>query len=156
MLTNCLYIVLILYRIGGTVNGIGQSFAAIGRFLGPSIGSTCFAWSQNAQLPWPCNFHLTFYTIGLCFLLSWCAARTLPVSIEKAKVVNGHDKLNTHENEEEAHRRDGRGDGDTSTEAYASLDVKEPGISNDSEDGRESSEPSQTRPRGLGSTVGIL
>ena len=71
----------------GTVNGIGQSFAAVGRFVGPSLGSTIFAWTQNAELAWPFNFHLTFYLIALCFLVSRVLAAGLPDSIEKAKPI---------------------------------------------------------------------
>ena len=31
----------------GTVNGFGQALCAIGRGLGPAIGTPVFAWSEN-------------------------------------------------------------------------------------------------------------
>ena len=32
----------------GTVNGFGQSTAALGRMLGPVIGAPIFAWSETS------------------------------------------------------------------------------------------------------------
>ena len=43
----------------GTVNGIGQSLGALGRTVGPILGSTVFAWSevngQSTQLHMHCT-----------------------------------------------------------------------------------------------------
>eukprot|EP00656_Telonema_subtile_P014640 TRINITY_DN17543_c0_g1_i2.p1 TRINITY_DN17543_c0_g1~~TRINITY_DN17543_c0_g1_i2.p1 ORF type:complete len:536 (-),score=96.73 TRINITY_DN17543_c0_g1_i2:452-2059(-) len=71
----------------GTVNGIGQSFAAIGRFVGPWAGASLFAWTQGNSLRWPLNYHLTWYAVavvavlssGLCYFI-------LPSSLEKSKL----------------------------------------------------------------------
>ena len=34
----------------GTVNGFGQSTAALGRMLGPIIGAPVFAWSETSGM----------------------------------------------------------------------------------------------------------
>ena len=34
----------------GTVNGYGQALCAIGRGLGPVVGATAFAWSENTGI----------------------------------------------------------------------------------------------------------
>lgn len=45
----------------GRVNGLGQVMAAIGRMIGPSLGSTLFAWSVSKDRPFPFNVGLTYY-----------------------------------------------------------------------------------------------
>ena len=34
----------------GTVNGVGQSFAALGRMLGPMMGAPILAWSETSGI----------------------------------------------------------------------------------------------------------
>jgi len=70
----------------GTVNGIGQSMAAAGRFLGPTIGATVFAYSQGTAMRWPLNYHLTFILMASTFLLSAAMSCVLPESLNRAKV----------------------------------------------------------------------
>lgn len=45
----------------GKVNGLGQVLAAVGRFVGPSMGSTLFAWSISGDHPFPFNYGFTYY-----------------------------------------------------------------------------------------------
>lgn len=45
----------------GKVNGLGQVLAAVGRFIGPSMGSTLFAWSITGDHPFPFNYGFTYY-----------------------------------------------------------------------------------------------
>jgi hypothetical protein len=55
----------------GTVNGIGQTFAALGRMCGPYLGATLFAWTEVSHKSWPLNYALTWYLMaGLSFVAS--------------------------------------------------------------------------------------
>ena len=45
----------------GKVNGLGQVLAAVGRFIGPTMGSTIFAWSISEDRPFPLNYGFTYY-----------------------------------------------------------------------------------------------
>ena len=55
----------------GKVNGIGQVFASLGRFIvsadlsgelqGPTIATNVYAWSIKQNYPWPFDFGLIFY-----------------------------------------------------------------------------------------------
>ena len=55
----------------GKVNGIGQVFASLGRFIvrkdlgcefqGPTISTNVYAWSIQKNYPWPLDFGLIFY-----------------------------------------------------------------------------------------------
>ena len=45
----------------GKVNGLGQVLAAIGRFIGPSMASSLFAWSITGDRPFPFDSGLTYY-----------------------------------------------------------------------------------------------
>ncbi|XP_070559102.1 uncharacterized protein [Ptychodera flava] len=61
----------------GTVYGVAQSMTAAFRSLGPPAGGNFFAWTEDNGLPWPLDYHLTFYLLfvllnvgcGICFLL---------------------------------------------------------------------------------------
>eukprot|EP01034_Spumella_vulgaris_P024616 gene24616-30984_t len=41
-----------------TVNGIGQTFASLGRVTGPYLGGMTFAWSETNGKGWPVNYYL--------------------------------------------------------------------------------------------------
>ncbi|KAK8792928.1 hypothetical protein WA158_005092 [Blastocystis sp. Blastoise] len=69
----------------GKVNGLGQVFASIGRAIGPSIGSTIFAWSCSQDRPFPLNFGLAFYLIGIFMCLFSCIGHILPSTINTTK-----------------------------------------------------------------------
>ncbi|KAK8798091.1 hypothetical protein WA171_005616 [Blastocystis sp. BT1] len=49
----------------GKVNGIGQVFASLGRFIGPTISTNVYAWSIQKNYPWPLDFGLIFYLLGI-------------------------------------------------------------------------------------------
>ena len=68
-----------------TVNGIGQTFASLGRLLGPFCAARLFAWSETNHAPWPFNFYFVFYLIGFLTLFNWYLAIFLPRSIERRK-----------------------------------------------------------------------
>lgn len=68
----------------GVVNGIGQSFASLARFLGPYSGGTMFAWSENNNA-WPLNYHFVFLVIGTLSIFNGIISQALPNSIQKSK-----------------------------------------------------------------------
>lgn len=69
----------------GTVNGIGQTFAAFGRFLGPYIGSTLFAWTETSAHSWPLNYALTWYLVAALSVASGQLAGFFSRSIQRRK-----------------------------------------------------------------------
>jgi len=71
--------------VRGTVNGIGQTLVAVGRMLGPTIGSLVFAWSMNNGLTWPLDFHLTWYLLAIIGSLAFYMVYRLPLTIESAQ-----------------------------------------------------------------------
>lgn len=74
----------------GKVNGLGQVFAAIARFVGPSMGSNIFAWSISKERPWPFNYALTYHLLGLVMIGVSFYVYLLPKSINhsKGKVID--------------------------------------------------------------------
>lgn len=74
----------------GKVNGLGQVFAAVARFIGPSMGSNIFAWSISKERPWPFNYALTYHLLGLLMIGVSFYVYLLPKSINhpKGKVVD--------------------------------------------------------------------
>ena len=71
--------------IRSRVNGISQQLAAIVRFLGPMIGIV-FAASASSDLPFPLNYHLTFWLTSLLGVGAVIFSRRLPESIERQSV----------------------------------------------------------------------
>lgn len=70
----------------GTVNGIAQAMASIGRMIGPLIAGNLFAWSVSNGINWiPLNYHFSFYFIGICSLIPSILSFRLPESINKKK-----------------------------------------------------------------------
>jgi MFS family permease len=68
-----------------TVNGLGQTFASLGRLIGPYCGANLFAWSEDNGLNWPFNYYLVFYLIAVISLVSLYVAYMLPRTIERRK-----------------------------------------------------------------------
>ena len=68
----------------GKVNGLGQVLAAIGRFLGPSMASSLFAWSISGDHPFPFNSGFTYYILGIIMLFTALFVYTLPKDINTA------------------------------------------------------------------------
>jgi MFS family permease len=68
-----------------TVNGIGQTFAALGRLIGPYLGSTLFAWSENNGQAWPFNYFFVWYILGIISFANARVSYFLPRSIERRR-----------------------------------------------------------------------
>ena len=69
----------------GTVNGIGQTFAAFGRLLGPYFGSVSFAWSEINGYSWPLNYFFVWYIMGALSILNYGISRFLPRTLQRRK-----------------------------------------------------------------------
>lgn len=72
-----------------TVNGLGQTFASLGRLTGPYAGANIFAWSENNHMSWPFNFYLTFYLMAMIGFGNWMLASRLHPSIQRRKKEPG-------------------------------------------------------------------
>ena len=68
-----------------TVNGIGQTFAALGRLTAPAIGANLFAWSENNGLTWPLNYALCWYVVAGMAIIGTHLVYNLPKSIIRRK-----------------------------------------------------------------------
>lgn len=67
----------------GTGNGIGQTFASLGRSIGPAVAGSLFAWSQAAPRPWPFDYHFVFVlTVVGCVGIEFLSMR-LPSKVNK-------------------------------------------------------------------------
>jgi MFS family permease len=66
----------------GAINGIGQSYAALARAVGPTFGGTLFAFLMtNAGIPFPFNCHVLFLIQGFISLMTLVLARWVkPIS----------------------------------------------------------------------------
>ena len=69
----------------GTVNGIGQTFAALGRMFGPYFGATLFAWTEVSHHSWPLNYALVWYLIGALSILASQLGHLFKRNIERRK-----------------------------------------------------------------------
>jgi MFS family permease len=69
----------------GKVNGLGQSFASLGRLVGPICGSSMFAWTTTHNSHWPFNYAFTWYIIALSATFIWKLASRLPKKIAKRR-----------------------------------------------------------------------
>ena len=68
-----------------TVNGIGQTFAAIGRLTAPFVGANVFAWSETNNVTWPFNYSLCWYIIAAFAYYSATLVSYFPRSIQRRK-----------------------------------------------------------------------
>lgn len=66
----------------GAVNGIGQSFAALARAIGPALGG--FLWSASLHMESWFELHdfVLFSTIGFMNFIAWVVAMRLPEHVE--------------------------------------------------------------------------
>lgn len=80
MINNCTY-----SQNRATANSIGQTFASLGRLMGPYLGSLAFAWSDNNEFSWPLNQYFVWYLIAIAALMSTNLPKRLPRSIERRK-----------------------------------------------------------------------
>jgi MFS family permease len=69
----------------GSVNGISQSLVAIGRSVGPVLGSILFAWSESNGRGWPLDYHFVFNLCAVFGILLIFISFLLPKSIEKKR-----------------------------------------------------------------------
>jgi len=69
----------------GTVNGIGQTFAAMGRLLGPYFGSVIFAWSETNGYFWPLNYFFIWYIMGIVAICNYIISKFLPKNLQRRK-----------------------------------------------------------------------
>lgn len=69
----------------GTVNGFGQSAAALGRVVGPIISAPLFAWSETSGKEWPLNYHLMFDLLAVGSVGAIVLCLLLPASAEKKR-----------------------------------------------------------------------
>ena len=67
----------------GTGNGIGQTFASLGRSIGPAIAGSLFAWSQAAPRSWPFDYHFVFVMIVLASAGIISLSMRLPSKVNK-------------------------------------------------------------------------
>lgn len=68
-----------------TVNGIGQTFASLGRLSGPYLGAVLFAWSENNHLYWPMNYYLTFYLLTIVAMCNYFLVNALSPKIVRRR-----------------------------------------------------------------------
>ena len=96
------------------MDGIGQSVAATGRFIGPwagdshafasasqleCAGASLFAWSKSNGLSWPFNFHLTFYVMSAVMVFSFApavCACVLPRTLDRKKISSNTTDMGNH------------------------------------------------------------
>lgn len=69
----------------GKVNGIGQTFASLGRLSGPYIAANVFAWSEVNGMSWPFNYYFSWYILGIVSLIFMKFADLLPKTIQRRK-----------------------------------------------------------------------
>lgn len=68
----------------GKVNGLGQSFASIGRIVGPICGTSIFAWTSH-QSRWPLNDIFVWYFVAFGAFCIWRLSTKLPKKIVKRR-----------------------------------------------------------------------
>eukprot|EP00741_Cyanophora_paradoxa_P022067 tig00021434_g21302.t1 len=90
----------------GAVNGLGQSLASLVRAFGPAVGSTVFAWSLSAGLPFPLDAHLVFAGLGVVGGAAFFLGYRLPDSIDRPRKTWAEDGP---EEEGGEAREDGKG-----------------------------------------------
>ncbi|XP_006819021.1 uncharacterized protein LOC102803972, partial [Saccoglossus kowalevskii] len=69
----------------GTVYGVAQSLTALVRSTAPAVGGNIFAWSEHNDLPWPFDYHLTFYLLSVILIFTCFVSCLLPTSVNKKR-----------------------------------------------------------------------
>ena len=67
----------------GTVNGIGQSWAAVGRTVGPILGGISIAYSLTNDGAYPLNWMLDWHILSIVAIIAILIVRTLPESLNR-------------------------------------------------------------------------
>ena len=65
----------------GTANGLGQTYAALGRALGPAVGGALFAWSEASGRRWPFDYHFVWYVDAVVCACALALSTQLPRSV---------------------------------------------------------------------------
>ena len=65
----------------GRINGISQSFAALGSILGPLISGIAYSWSLTNDKFFPLNIHFSFILFAIISVLNIIATAFLDDSI---------------------------------------------------------------------------
>jgi MFS family permease len=68
-----------------TVNGIGQTCAAVGRMVGPYFAGLLFASTASSGFSWPINYSFTFYVICAISFCIWAFSKHLPNKIQRRR-----------------------------------------------------------------------
>jgi MFS family permease len=72
-----------------TLNGVGHAAVAVARIVGPLGGGFLFAWSvQDADRPWPIDYHFVFHIAGLIYVAAVLMSLPLPKSIDQTLKAN--------------------------------------------------------------------
>jgi hypothetical protein len=67
-----------------TLNGVGHAAVAVARIVGPLGGGFLFAWSvQDADRPWPIDYHFVFHIAGLIYIVAVLMTLPLPKTIDQ-------------------------------------------------------------------------
>ncbi|KAJ9056615.1 hypothetical protein DSO57_1031170 [Entomophthora muscae] len=61
----------------GTINGISNSLASLMRGIGPYICGVVYSWSLSSNLPFPLDYHFTFFLISGLGLATFFIARQI-------------------------------------------------------------------------------
>eukprot|EP00055_Hartaetosiga_balthica_P015297 m.89190 g.89190 ORF g.89190 m.89190 type:complete len:576 (-) comp8827_c0_seq1:107-1834(-) len=60
----------------GAANGVGQTYASLGRIIGPLLGGWLFAWSERNGMNWPFDFHFVWYVVSVIIITGiWICSR---------------------------------------------------------------------------------
>ena len=73
----------------GTVNGLGQSLASIGRTVGPVFGGNTIAWSMSQNGAYPINWMFTWHLVALLTFVLILEVRMLPESVNHVNPADG-------------------------------------------------------------------
>jgi len=79
----------------GSANGLAMSCASVFKSIGPIIGGIVFAWSATNDLPFPFDYHFSFFliaimTLGESYLVSKLPQRLNLMKGENAKPDGDH------------------------------------------------------------------
>eukprot|EP01119_Soliformovum_irregulare_P016403 TRINITY_DN4736_c0_g1_i2.p1 TRINITY_DN4736_c0_g1~~TRINITY_DN4736_c0_g1_i2.p1 ORF type:complete len:505 (-),score=111.80 TRINITY_DN4736_c0_g1_i2:22-1536(-) len=67
----------------GTMNGLGQSSAALARAFGPAVGGVVYAWSITEGHRFPFDSYFVFLTLSLLSFIQFFIALRLPTRLNK-------------------------------------------------------------------------
>ncbi|KAJ5070792.1 mfs general substrate transporter [Anaeramoeba ignava] len=70
------------YRIG-SINGIGQTFAALFRSFGPILSGSIYSWSLTNSLKYPFNYFFVFYINAIIGIITIAVSFFIPKWINK-------------------------------------------------------------------------